>query len=74
MPRTRPPAWWDDDAEFARYSAGWTCRPRLDEEAARRGVSARVLMLRLVAAYFAREGRRHPRHARDGGTRPARGK
>lgn len=73
MPRARPPAWWTDDREFEAYSRVWACRPRLDAHAARHGVSPRVLMLRLVADYFARQGRPNPRRARDGGTRPTRG-
>jgi hypothetical protein len=61
-----PPSWWTGDAAFLAFSTAWPCRPRLDAAAAGEAWRS-VLMLRLVADYFARQPGRNPRRARDGG-------
>lgn len=71
MPRPRPPSWWFEDDAFLAVRAAWPCRPQLNAAAARAGVSARVLMLALVADGLARLDV-PPRRARDPAWRPAR--
>lgn len=67
MPHTPPPRWWREDRAFDAETARWPCRPRLEAAAARRGVSARVLALELVAAALAGLGGPRVSRSRTGG-------